>query len=279
MMGTSSFFPSEPERPMASAALARIARYLLNGVAYYGRIDEDHLVRWSAAPWEGGVESGPRDARDRTQPLAPVVPTKIICVGLNYPAHAAESATVLPRDRPAEPLLFFKPPSAVIAGGDSIQYPPGVTRLDPEGELAVVIGRRTRRNAPEQARSAIAGLTCFNDVSARNYQRQDGQWTRAKGFDTFAPLGPWVVMGLDPEGRDVECRVNGERRQHGNTRDLTFSIPYLIAYISNIMTLEPGDVIATGTPAGIAPVSIGDRIEVEVDGIGVLENTVGVWDS
>jgi 2-keto-4-pentenoate hydratase/2-oxohepta-3-ene-1,7-dioic acid hydratase in catechol pathway len=194
---------------------------------------------------------------------------------LNYRAHIAESASVgasaAPRD---EPLIFLKPPSAVIGSGTAIRHPQGVTRLDPEAELAIVIGRRAHRVAESEARGAIAGLTCFNDVSARNYQRSDGQWTRAKGFDTFAPLGPWIRIGLAPEGLDVECRVNGERRQLGNTADLLFAVPYLIRYVSHIMTLEPGDVIATGTPAGVAPVVVGDRIEVVVEGIGVLENQV-----
>lgn len=254
-----------------------IARYSCGDDIHYGRVDGGDFVRWSGAPWHGGAETGARDARARSRLLAPSEPTKIICVGLNYPAHAAESATVLPPERPAEPLLFMKPPSAVIAHGEPIRYPPGVTRLDPEGEIAVVIGRRCRRVTADRAMESVAGLTCFNDVSARNYQRQDGQWTRAKGFDTFAPLGPWVALGLDPRGLTVECRVQGVRRQIGNTRDLTFTIPVLVSYISSIMTLEPGDVIATGTPAGVAPVVIGDRIEVEVEGVGVLENPVEEW--
>jgi 2-keto-4-pentenoate hydratase/2-oxohepta-3-ene-1,7-dioic acid hydratase in catechol pathway len=210
--------------------------------------------------------------------LAPVVPTKIVCVGLNYRAHVEESATVLPgaaaHTAPAEPLLFFKPPSAVIASGEAIVYPVGVTRLDPEAELAVVIGRRARAVSEREAMAYVAGLTCFNDVSARNYQRQDGQWTRAKGFDTFAPIGPWLAEGLAPEALEVTCRVNGVTRQHGRTADLLVPVPALIRFISSIMTLEAGDIIATGTPAGIAPVEVGDRIEVEIGGIGVLENRV-----
>ena len=146
--------------------------------------------------------------------------------------------------------------------------------LDPEAEMAVVIGRRARAVSEGEALSHVAGLTAFNDVSARNYQRSDGQWTRAKGFDTFAPLGPWIAVGLAPEGLEVTCRVNGVERQRGNTADLLFPVPALIRFISSIMTLEVGDVIATGTPAGIAPVEHGDRIEVEVSGVGVLENRV-----
>jgi 2-keto-4-pentenoate hydratase/2-oxohepta-3-ene-1,7-dioic acid hydratase in catechol pathway len=223
----------------------------------------------------GGVETGEKDARARVQILPPVIPTKIVCVGLNYQAHVAESQTVVGvRSASAEPLLFLKPPSAVIANGETIWYPPGVTRLDPEAELAVVIGRRARSVASDHALDFVAGLTCINDVSARNYQRQDGQWTRAKGFDTFAPLGPWIAVGLAPYGLRVECRVNGNVRQHGNTSDLLFPVPELVSFISHIMTLEPGDVIATGTPAGIGPMSAGDSVEVEVEGVGVLENRV-----
>lgn len=244
--------------------------------AYARLVDRDRLELLDAAPWLGGRPNGETWSLAACELLAPAEPTKIVCVGLNYRAHVAESATVVPGggETPAEPLLFLKPPSAVVASGQAIVYPRGVTRLDPEAEMAVVIGRRARRVPPDRALDHVAGLTCFNDVSARNYQRADGQWTRAKGFDTFAPLGPHLVVGLSTAPLRVECRVNGERRQMGNTSDLLFPVPALIAHISSIMTLEPGDVIATGTPAGIAPVEVGDRIEIEVEGIGVLENRV-----
>jgi 2-keto-4-pentenoate hydratase/2-oxohepta-3-ene-1,7-dioic acid hydratase in catechol pathway len=255
-----------------------IARYRCEGEVHHGRREPGGYLRWSAPPWLGGRESGPLDPTDQVTLLAPATPTKIVCVGLNYRAHVAESATVLPgaapHAAPAEPLLFLKPASAVIASGEAIAYPSGVTRLDPEAEMAVVIGRRARAVSEREALSHVAGLTAFNDVSARNYQRSDGQWTRAKGFDTFAPLGPWIAVGLAPEGLEVTCRVNGVERQRGNTADLLFPVPALIRFISSIMTLEVGDVIATGTPAGIAPVEHGDRIEVEVSGVGVLENRV-----
>ena len=171
-------------------------------------------------------------------------------------------------------MLFLKPPSSVIASGQAIRYPSGVTRLDPEAELGVVIGTRACRVGVGQAMAHVAGLTCVNDVTARNFQKRDGQWTRAKGFDTFAPLGPWIAVGLPPDGLGIECRVNGRARQRGNTSDLLFPVAYLVSFISQVMTLEPGDVIATGTPAGIAPVEVGDRVEVEVEGVGVLENRV-----
>lgn len=239
-------------------------------------LDGEHLHFLDAAPWQGGRPSGESARLAGAELLAPAEPTKIVCVGLNYRAHVAESVTVVPGggEAPAEPLIFLKPPSALLAPGRPIVYPRGVTRMDPEAELAVVVGRRARRVTAEHAMEHVAGLTGFNDVSARNYQRADGQWTRAKGFDTFAPLGPHLVMGLSPANLRVECRVNGERRQLGNTSDLLFPVPALIAHISSIMTLEPGDVIATGTPAGVAPITPGDRVEVEVEGIGVLANPV-----
>ena len=260
---------------MAARTYARIA---LDGSPRYAVLDGDTWLELDAAPWHGGRETGRQVAREGARLAAPVEPTKIVCVGLNYREHVAESATVLPGavqgDVPKEPLLFLKPPSAVIGPGEPIVYPAGVIRLDLEAELAVVIGRRLRRAGEAEAEDGIAGFTAFNDVSARNYQRTDGQWTRAKGFDTFAPVGPTVVSGVPWQGRSVECRVNGELRQRGNTADLLVSVPALIRHISRIMTLEPGDVIATGTPAGVAPVSAGDRISITVDGAGTLENPV-----
>ncbi|MFI5370393.1 MAG: fumarylacetoacetate hydrolase family protein [Candidatus Eisenbacteria bacterium] len=260
---------------MSRTVVQHIARYEVDGIVCHGRREAGGFVRLDAPPWLGGGESGPLDAGERVRLLPPVVPSKVVCVGLNYRAHIAESRSVVPgAASPREPLLFLKPPSAVIASGEAIRYPRSVTRLDPEAELAVVVGRRARHVSLETALEHVAGLTCMNDVSARNHQREDGQWTRAKGFDTFAPLGPWVAVGLDPGALAVVCRVNGARRQEGNTADLLFPVPVLVSFISSIMTLEPGDVIATGTPAGIAPVEVGDVIEVDVEGIGVLVNRV-----
>ena len=262
---------------MATRVVQHIARYRVDDVVHHGRREPGGFARLSAAPWDGGRETGAHDPDARLTLLAPVVPTKIVCVGLNYRAHIAESVSVVPEAKaPTEPLLFLKPASAVIGSGQPIFYPPGVTRMDPEAELGIVIGRRARSVAEAEAMGYVAGLTCFNDVSARNYQRLDGQWTRAKGFDTFAPVGPWVAVGLAPDRLEVTCRVNGGPRQHGNTADLLFPVPVLIRFISSIMTLEPGDIIATGTPAGVAPVEVGDRIEIEVGGVGVLENRVEV---
>jgi 2-keto-4-pentenoate hydratase/2-oxohepta-3-ene-1,7-dioic acid hydratase in catechol pathway len=252
-----------------------IARYRVGGDTHVGRRETDGFARLTGPPWVGGVSAGVSDPLETVTLLAPCVPTKIVCVGLNYRAHIAESASVLPgAGPPPEPLLFLKPPSAVVASGQAVTYPRSVTRLDPEAELGVVIGRRARQVRATSAMDHVAGLTCVNDVSARNHQRDDGQWTRAKGFDTFAPLGPFVALGLDPSSRSVECRVNGQRRQFGNTSELIFGVPELVSFISCIMTLEPGDVIATGTPAGVAPVVPGDVMEVEVEGVGVLTNRV-----
>jgi 2-keto-4-pentenoate hydratase/2-oxohepta-3-ene-1,7-dioic acid hydratase in catechol pathway len=256
-------------------ALLHIARYHVDGGEHFGRREDRHFLRMTAPPWAEGRETGHRDPIDSCTLLPPVAPSKIVCVGLNYRAHIAESLSVLPDAKPpAEPVLFLKPPSAVIPSGAAIRYPPGVTRLDPEAELAVVIGRRASRVTIADAPRHVAGLTCLNDVSARNYQKQDGQWTRAKGFDTFAPLGPWVAVGLSPEHLKIQCRVNGQVRQEGDTSDLLFPVHFLVSFISGVMTLEPGDVIATGTPAGIAPIQVGDVVEVEVEGVGVLRNPV-----
>ncbi|HTK32659.1 MAG TPA: fumarylacetoacetate hydrolase family protein [Candidatus Saccharimonadaceae bacterium] len=274
--GLARFF-SERSPPVASSdpPVTRIARYRIDGSVHYGACEGDAYRRMSDAPWRGGEPTGHSDPQARTTPLAPCEPTKIVCVGLNYRAHVAESTSLIAAaGPPSEPLLFLKPPSAVIGPGAPIRYPAGVTRLDPEGELAVVIGRRATRVAVADALDHVAGLTAFNDVSARNYQKSDGQWARAKGFDTFAPIGPVVVCGLDWRGRTVECRVNGETRQRASTDDLLFDVPFLVSFISGVMTLEPGDVIATGTPAGVAPIHPGDRVCVEISGVGALENAV-----
>jgi 2-keto-4-pentenoate hydratase/2-oxohepta-3-ene-1,7-dioic acid hydratase in catechol pathway len=199
-------------------------------------------------------------------------PGKIIGVGRNYVEHAAELGNNVPK----EPLLFLKPPSTVIGDGDAIVLPPESVQVEFEGEIGVVIGLPLRRATEAQARAAIAGITCVNDVTARDLQRSEEQWTRAKGFDTFCPIGPRVVP-IDPErfGRlEVRCRVNGVERQHGRSREMVFSILRLVVYISQVMTLEPGDLIATGTPSGVGPLRAGDVVEVEIPGIGVLRNPV-----
>jgi 2-keto-4-pentenoate hydratase/2-oxohepta-3-ene-1,7-dioic acid hydratase in catechol pathway len=197
-------------------------------------------------------------------------PSKIVAVGRNYAAHASE----LGNEIPVEPLIFLKPSSAVVGDGDDVVYPSISRRVDHEAELAVVIGRRARDIAASEALGYVRGYTCANDVTARDLQKTDGQWTRAKGFDTFCPIGPATVEGLDPAGLDIVARVNGEVRQQGNTSEMIFDVAALIAFISGVMTLEPGDVILTGTPPGVGPVQRGDLMEVEIAGIGVLRNRV-----
>jgi 2-keto-4-pentenoate hydratase/2-oxohepta-3-ene-1,7-dioic acid hydratase in catechol pathway len=197
-------------------------------------------------------------------------PTKILGVGLNYRAHAAEMGKKLPD----EPLFFMKPPSALIAGGEPIVRPRGYQRVDFEGELAIVIGRRCRRVARANALEVVAGFTCLNDVSCRDLQVKDVQYTRAKGFDTFCPVGPRVVAGLDPSNLWIRTHVNGVLRQDSTTADFVFDVPAVIEYASRVMTLEEGDLITTGTPAGVGPINPGDVIRIEIEGIGVLENPV-----
>ncbi len=200
----------------------------------------------------------------------PCEPTKIICVGFNYRDHAAELKAEIPK----EPLLFLKPPSAVLAHQAPIPYPRHTRQLEYEGELAVIVGRRARDVPRDRALDVVWGYTIFNDVTARDVQQVEKQWVRAKAFDGSAPLGPWIVSPLDPRALDLTVRVNGAVRQAGNTRDMIFDVPALIEAISAIMTLERGDVIATGTPRGVGRLAVGDVVEIEIAGIGVLRNTV-----
>lgn len=211
-------------------------------------------------------------ALDNVKLLAPVTPSKIVCVGRNYRDHARE----LGNEVPSDVLIFLKPPSSIIGPGDAIMIPSISQRVDFEGELGVIISRQCRNlGEREQARSYIRGYVCANDVTARDLQKTDGQWTRAKGFDTFCPLGPIVSDEIDPwAGVEVETKVNGERRQLGNTCDFIFSLDKVVRYISSVMTLYPGDLILTGTPAGVGPLESGDTVEVSIPGIGQLENPV-----
>lgn len=202
--------------------------------------------------------------------LAPVVPSKIVAVGLNYRDHAREMGKRIPE----EPLIFLKAPSALNRPGGDVVYPRAARRLDYEAELAVVIGK-TAKDVPERdAPSVIFGYTCINDVTARDLQARDGLYARAKGFDTFAPIGPWIETEIDPSALRVRCLVNGEVRQDGNTREMGASVFRLVEFVSHVMTLFPGDVIATGTPPGVGPVDAGDEMTVEIEGIGALTNRV-----
>jgi 2-keto-4-pentenoate hydratase/2-oxohepta-3-ene-1,7-dioic acid hydratase in catechol pathway len=259
----------------------RFCRYELNNVVRYGLIEQlkgqEVIVRAngqlpvSASDFDGGeaVEL----QLDSVRLLAPVTPSKIVCIGRNYREHAKE----LDHAVPTEPLIFLKPPSAGLAPGDSILRPVSLSqRVDHEGELGVVIGKRCRQlSESDGVREFILGYTCVNDVTARDLQNKDGQWSRAKGFDTFCPIGPVVVSDLDPwAGIRVQTRVNGGLRQDGTTADFIFPLDVVMRYISQVMTLEPGDVIATGTPAGVSPLQAGDVVEISVEGVGTLRNPV-----
>lgn len=235
----------------------------------YGILD-DAGVAETGAFWE--KDAGSRHALDAVRLLPPCWPSKIVCVGRNYVEHARE----LGNEPPKEPLIFLKPPSSLIGAGDSIVYPALSGRVDPEGELGVVIGRRARRVKAEEAGEYILGYTCVNDVTARDLQKRDGQWTRGKGFDTFCAVGPWVVPrdGFSFDSARIRTVVDGELRQDAPLGDMIFPPGVIIAYVTEFMTLEPGDLIATGTPPGVGPVSPGARIRIEVSGIGILENPV-----
>jgi len=256
----------------------------INGQPCYGLVEMvagvEQITRLLLKPPDqigGDIEDLPSKRMDyialtEATLLAPVRPSKIVCVGRNYREHAAE----LGNEVPGEPLLFFKPPSSLLAPGLEIRRPKLSQRVDFEGELAVVIGKKCYGlRTDEDVRPYILGCTCLNDMTARDLQKKDGQWTRAKGFDTFCPVGPLVTDEIDPwAGVGVETRVNGEMRQQGNTRDFIFSLDVMIRYITQAMTLVPGDVIATGTPSGVGPVVAGDVIEVRVEGVGTLRNPV-----
>jgi 2-keto-4-pentenoate hydratase/2-oxohepta-3-ene-1,7-dioic acid hydratase in catechol pathway len=202
--------------------------------------------------------------------MIPVQPSKIICVGRNYIAHAQELGNTVP----PEPMIFLKPPSALLAPGGAIVMPPQSQQVEYEGEIGVVVLERLRNVSAAQAEKARLGFTCVNDVTARDLQKTDGQWGRAKGFDTFCPVGPSVVEGLDWRTLTVTTRLNGSVKQQGATAEMAYSIPVILAFISSVMTLEPGDLIATGTPAGVGRLAAGDVIEVEVSGVGILRNSV-----
>jgi 2-keto-4-pentenoate hydratase/2-oxohepta-3-ene-1,7-dioic acid hydratase in catechol pathway len=251
----------------------RFVRTTVEGNIYWGVVEGDVVYRLDATPWDKWTPSEAIGHLGELALLAPTTPTKIVCVGRNYPAHAAEHAAEVPK----EPLIFFKPPSSVIGPGEPIVLTSQSEQVEHESELVIVIGQRCRNASPDQAWDCVLGVTCGNDVTARDLQRRDSQWTRAKGFDTFCPLGPWLVAGpseSEVANLKVTCRVNGEVRQRGNTGEMVFSPAQLIAYVSAIMTLEPGDVIMTGTPAGVGPIAAGDEVEVEVEGVGVLKNPV-----
>lgn len=266
----------------------RIVRFIESWLA--GLPPEEQTIRWGLLvdqlvypldqapylphPWRHGVDAPKIDgdalALDELKLLAPVAPSKIICVGRNYAEHAAE----LGNEVPPEPLIFLKPPSSLIGPNEAVIYPAISSRVDHEGELGVVIGKRGRNLSEEEALSVIFGYTLANDVTARDLQRSDGQWTRGKGFDTFCPVGPWVETTFEPSNRRVRCLVNDEARQDGNTALMIYSLARVLAHVSRFMTLEPGDLLLTGTPAGVGAVQPGDVMTVEIEGLGTLSNPV-----
>ena len=250
----------------------KFVRFEISGIDMYGRLEGESIEILDRPYWESIRPTGRRVAISDVRLLAPVKPSKIICVGLNYHAHVKESQSAT--EVPKNPVLFYKPPSALLEPDGEIIYPDDIDRVDYEAELAVVIGKRGFQIAESDAEDHIFGYTCLNDVTARKVQKADGQWTRGKGFNTFSPVGPHIVTGIDASNLTVEAYLNGERKQHGNTSNLIFSIPFLINFISTVMTLEPGDVISTGTPQGIDPMQRGDKIEVRVEKVGSLFNTV-----
>jgi 2-keto-4-pentenoate hydratase/2-oxohepta-3-ene-1,7-dioic acid hydratase in catechol pathway len=265
----------------------KYCRFLFENLVHYGAVEDRGGALWIVdlirAPEEDlafrlshgratsssfDFEPMPLSAADL---LPPVTPSKIVCVGRNYREHAKE----LGSEVPTEPLLFFKPPSALLKPGGAVRMPAASARVDYEGELALVIGQRASKMRPDANwRSFVRGYTLANDVTARDLQKKDDQWTRAKGFDTFCPVGPLVSDELTPEaGVVIETRVNGELRQHASTQDFIFSIPALLTYITAAITLEPGDLLLTGTPAGVGPIKAGDVVEISIPGLGVLANT------
>jgi|YNPNPStandDraft_1061719.scaffolds.fasta_scaffold07541_2 2-keto-4-pentenoate hydratase/2-oxohepta-3-ene-1,7-dioic acid hydratase in catechol pathway len=249
----------------------RIVRFQAQGSAHYGILEDDSsIARLSGPPFHGTQRTQERFRSDDVRLLAPCEPSKIVGVGLNYRDHAEELGMELPQ----EPQLFLKPETSIIGPYQQIRYPSMARRVDFEAELAIVIGAYAKKVPVEDAARVILGYTCFNDVTARDLQFKDVQYTRAKGFDTFAPIGPWIETDLDPLGLTIESYLNGERKQHSSTACLLFDPCALVSYISHIMTLRPGDVIASGTPAGVGPMKPGDRIEVRIERIGSLVNEV-----
>lgn len=246
----------------------KLGRFQGVGGVFLGAVDGETVYRLP-----DGVNGKPADRgcpMKDLKVLAPCFPSKVVCVGLNYRDHAAELGYGLPD----EPVLFIKPSTSVIGPDENIVYPSVSRQIDYEAELAVVIGKTARRMRAGEAAGCILGYTCGNDVTARDLQKEDGQWTRAKSFDTFCPLGPYIVTDIDPRNREISLYVNGERKQHSSTSELIFDVYFLVSFVSGIMTLHPGDVVLTGTPGGVGPLRPGDEVVVEVEGIGRLRNRV-----
>jgi 2-keto-4-pentenoate hydratase/2-oxohepta-3-ene-1,7-dioic acid hydratase in catechol pathway len=248
----------------------RIVRFRVGDKIRYGALEGNRVVEYSGTPFSAFRRGRRRYAASQVVLLAPVLPSKIVAVGLNYRDHAHELGLGVPD----EPIIFLKPVSALIGPDDPIVYPPQSRRVDFEAELAIVMKRRCRSVPATRARDYVLGYTCLNDVTARDLQARDRQPVRAKAFDTFCPLGPSIATDIDPNAVTIETYVNGERRQCSSTKELIFPVEDLVARISDVMTLLPGDVIASGTPAGVGPLQPGDRVEVRIEGIGSLVNPV-----
>ncbi len=248
----------------------KIVRYQEGSTSKCGAIEEGNVREMDGDPYGPFHLTSKIKKVEEVRLLVPCLPSKIVAIGLNYRDHAEEVKLEIPK----EPILFLKPSTSVIGPGEAIVFPKMSRRVDYEGELAIVIKKRAKSVPEEKAGDYILGYTCFNDVTARDLQPKNGQWTLSKGFDTFSPMGPWIVTDLDPSQLEISTFLNGERRQHSNTKNLIFGCRTLVSYISQIMTLLPGDVIATGTPAGVGPLVAGDVVEVAVSGVGVLRNPV-----
>lgn len=248
--------------------MVKLIRFRHGGAVRYGVLEGDIIYALDGDPLGSFAKGNPHTALQQVELLSPCEPTKIVGVGLNYRDHTQTAGTLLPE----EPLLFLKAPTTVIGDGAEIVWPIQSERIDFEAELAIVIGKPARNVALDEARTRVLGYTCANDITARDLQRRDGQWSRAKSFDTFCPLGPFIAVGIDPNDLPIVARVNGEVRQSSTTANLIFGVPYLISFISKVMTLLPGDVILTGTPAGTGSLKEGDEVEVEIGPIGPLRN-------
>jgi 2-keto-4-pentenoate hydratase/2-oxohepta-3-ene-1,7-dioic acid hydratase in catechol pathway len=248
----------------------KFVRYEENGYISYGLLEGNEIIKIEGSILGEYQVTGQRSSLDKAKLLAPITPGKIVAIGLNYKKHAEEVNKPLPE----EPMMFLVSPTAVIGPGDSIQLVNPENKTDHEGELAIVIGKWASEVSIEDALSYVLGYTCCNDVSDRPLQKKDGQFTRAKSFATYKPLGPVIVTDINPDDAPIRVRVNGEVRQDSNTSDMIFNTAEVISFVSHVMALEPGDVIITGTPSGVAPLKDGDRVEVEIEGIGSLMNTV-----
>ncbi|MBC7100662.1 MAG: fumarylacetoacetate hydrolase family protein [Methanobacteriales archaeon] len=248
----------------------KFLRFQYNNKTRYGFIEDNRIIEVSAEDYLSDNHKGLRKCPVNVKILPPVNPSKIICVGLNYKDHADE----LGMEIPEEPIIFLKPPSSIIGDGEFIIYPSMSREVDYEVELAAVISKEAKNVGREDAEDFIAGYTILNDVTARDLQRKDGQWTRAKSFDTFCPIGPWIETDINPHELEISLHLNGELRQYSNTQNMIFDVYELVEFVSNIMTLKKGDIIATGTPPGVGSMKPGDEIEASIEGIGTLKNKV-----